>query len=95
MSFLKKQYDDEDDGRVIMEMDVEGMPWYDRRPHREKDALPKSEQPARPAHFTSGLSKMEARLYTRYSMLAGFGLSMVFVVTWVLFTLFCTEIWFR
>lgn len=93
MGFQKNQYDD--DGRVIVDMDVEGMPWYDRRPLRDKNKLNTTEQPVRPSHFTSGLSRSEARLYTRYSMLAGLGFSMVFVVTWVLFTLFCTEIWFR
>ena len=32
---MKKQYPD-DDGRTIVSMDVEGMPWHDRRIRREK-----------------------------------------------------------
>ncbi len=37
---MKKQYDD-DDGRVIANMDVDGMPWYLRRVKRDQ---PQSEE---------------------------------------------------
>ena len=32
---MRKQYDD-DDGRTIVDMNVEGMPWYDSRIKKEK-----------------------------------------------------------
>ena len=31
---MKKQYDD-DDGRTIANMDVDGMPWYHNKPQRQ------------------------------------------------------------
>jgi len=37
MSRNRKIYDD-DDGRTIANMNVEGMPWYDRRERREARA---------------------------------------------------------
>ena len=32
---MRKQYDD-DDGRTIVDMNVEGMPWYDSQIKKEK-----------------------------------------------------------
>ncbi len=82
-----KQYDDDDD-LVICNMDVDGMPWHDKRIHHEKTALLKNIQGEQ-------VTKAEARLYTWYSILAGMLVVSVFSVTWILFTLFCTKIWFR
>lgn len=39
----KKQYDD-DDGRVIASMDVDGMPWYLRRAYRRREQPKQSEE---------------------------------------------------
>lgn len=82
----KKQY--EDDGRVIANMDVEGM----RR--REKPSIPDrlpSNQPVQGEQMT----RSQARQYTWYSMLAALLISAVFSVTWILFVLFCIYVWFR
>lgn len=84
-----KKYAD-DDGRVICNMNVEGMRWYDRRARsepRSKGAVlhPQGER----------LTRSETWLYTWYAVLAGLSVVLVISATMVLFTLFCTEIWFR
>ena len=87
---MKRRFkqNDDDDGRVITSMNVEGMPWYDKAIRREKA---KSSQ-----HVQGGqMSRSEARQYTWYSMLAALAIVATFSVTWILFVLFCTEIWFR
>ncbi|MBQ6568819.1 MAG: hypothetical protein IJL87_01035 [Clostridia bacterium] len=57
----KKTYYDDDDGRVIAPMNVEGMPWYAPKP--KKPEIP-GEQPAQ-------LSQKEERLYRRAALRAG------------------------
>lgn len=87
MSKQQKQHDD-DDGRVICDMDVEGMRWHDRRVRREERAQRRTPQ-------GDPLTKAEARRFTAHALLASFLVVAVFSITWVLFVLFCTEIWFR
>jgi hypothetical protein len=82
-----KKYDD-DDGRVICNMDVEGMRWHDRRARRELFA-------ARGSIRGEQITPSESRLYTWYSVLAGLFIVLVFSLTLVLFVLFCTQIWLR
>jgi hypothetical protein len=82
-----KQYED-DDGRVICNMDVPGMRWYDKRVRREEHAMRKTAQ-------GDQLTRSEARRYTWYAVLAGLLIATVFSLTWVLFILFCTKVWFR
>lgn len=79
---------EDDDGRVICSMDVEGMRWRDKRVRREERA-------ARRVPMGNQMTRSEARRYTWYSVLAGLLIVAVFSLTWVLFVLFCTEIWFR
>lgn len=81
-----KQYDD-DDNRVICNMDVEGMRWHDRRERRQKFTetfLPKDD-----------LTRSEARRFTWYAVLSGLLVVAVFSTVLVLFTLFLTQVWFR
>ncbi len=87
MARQAKQYDD-DDGRVICNMDVEGTPWHDRRVAREQKVA------SRP-NYAPAITRSESRRYTWYSLLAGLTVASVFSITWVLFILFCTQIWFR
>lgn len=87
MTTLPKQYDD-DDGRVICDMDIEGMRWHDKRVRREKVAARKIAQ-------GDQMTRSEMRQYIWYSILAGLLIVGVFSVTWVLFTLFCVKIWLR
>ncbi|MEN6579328.1 MAG: hypothetical protein ABFD05_01710 [Anaerolineaceae bacterium] len=84
-----KQYDD-DDGRVICDMDVDGMRWHDKRLHDEKPATPA-------ASVAQGeqMTKSEARRYTFSAVLAGLTVALIFSAVWVLFILFCTKVWFR
>ena len=84
---MKKQYND-DDGRVICNMDVDGMPWHDRKVRREKNVIQKF---AQKGQFT----RTESRLYTWYSVLSAMLIASVFSITWILFILFCTKVWFR
>ncbi len=82
-----KQFED-DDGRVICNMDVEGMRWHDKSVRRREQAarkMPSSEQ----------LTGSETWRFTWSAVLAGLLIVSVFSVTWVLFILFCTKIWFR
>ena len=82
-----KQYDD-DDGRVICNMDVDGTRIHDKRMRREQRQMPRVAQ-------GDQMTKAEARQFTWYAILAGLLIASVFSVTWILFILFCTQIWFR
>lgn len=83
----KKQYED-DDGRVICNMNVEGMPWY------EKSMRIKERQVQKPI-FSEQMTRSEVRSYTWSAILAGLLIVAVFSVTWILFVLLCIHIWFR
>jgi hypothetical protein len=83
----QKKYED-DDGRVICDMDVDGLPWHDKRIRRENRA-------ARNQVQAGQMTRSEARRYTWYAILAGLLVVSVFSITWILFVLFCTQIWFR
>ena len=87
MTKKPKQYDD-DDGRVICDMDVDGMRWHDKSVRREENAKRKVAQGER-------MTRSEARRYTWYAILAGLLIAATFSVTWTLFILFCTKVWFR
>lgn len=87
MKHQQKQYED-DDGRVICSMDVDGMQWHDKAIHHEKKTVRKVVQ-------GDQMTKSEARQFTWYAILAGLLIVLVFSVTWVLFILFCTQVWFR
>jgi len=87
MNRNKQQYDD-DDGRVICSMDVDGMPHRFRRPSdpiQARKDIPGNEQ----------LTKSEAKRFTAYALLAVLLIGTVFSATWILFTLFLTKILFR
>ena len=84
----------DDGGRVIANMNVEGMPWYDRQIKREKRAERREERQTR--HYQGPqMTKSEARRYTWYAVLAGLTIVGIFSVVSILLTLFATQIWFR
>ena len=87
MAKQRRQVND-DDGRVICNMDVPGMPWHDRQIRREKRAVRRS---------GSGdqMTRSETWRFTWNAMLSGMVIALVFSGVFVLFTLFCTQIWFR
>ena len=87
MKLQPRKYDD-DDGRVICNMDVDGM-------HRDdKDTRRKAVTTRQEAHGEP-LTRSEARRYTWYAIQAGLIVAVVFSASWVLFILFCTQVWFR
>ena len=87
MTPAKKQYED-DDGRVIVSMDVDGL----RR--REKNSIPDRITSIQPVQGDQ-MTRSQARQYTWYSLLAAGLIVLVYSATWVLFTLFCIYVWFR
>jgi len=87
MKPTKKQYED-DDGRVIVSMDVDGIRGREKRSVLDRFA---SNQPVQGEQMTQS----QARQYTWYSLLAAGLIVLVYSATWVLFTLFCIYVWFR
>ncbi|NLG99964.1 MAG: hypothetical protein GX491_21615 [Chloroflexi bacterium] len=98
MSQDRKKYDD-DDGRVIVDMNVEGMPWFNRRARREQGTAQHVPTPreeiAQFVHNAEQMTDSEARRYTWNALLAGLLIVGVFAAVWVLFILFCIYVWFR
>jgi len=83
---LKKVYDD-DDGRVIAPMNVEGMPWYVPKPARIT--------PSEKTQVMPELSFREKVAFMSGVIKAVLLVALVFIGGLLAFILFCTEIWFR
>lgn len=81
------EYED-DDGRVICEMDLVGKPG--RFSKAQQRVTPPPIQPQGVI-----MTRAETWRYAWYSVLAGLLIVAVFAATWILFTLFCTLVWFR
>lgn len=79
----KKTYED-DDGRVVAKMNVDGMPWY----MRSQQEMPENND-------LSDLSKGETWEIVKGTVKASLLVAGVFVVAFLLFILFCIYIWFR
>ena len=79
----KKQYDD-DDGRTIANMNVEGMPWH--RPEQPSDSHEDEKIQLTPAETRAAIwGALKAAL-----LVAG-----IFALGFFLFILFCDTVWFR
>ena len=76
-------HEDDEDNIVIANMNVEGMPWY----KEEKRELPVAEHPDMP-------DKKETFYIILGALKAGMLIVGVFAVALILFTLFCTKVWF-
>ena len=74
---------DDDDGRVIADMNVEGMPWH--RPE-----LPENES-SEPVQ----LSPAEARAAMWGALKAALLVAAVFILGAFLFILFCEHVWLK
>ena len=74
-----------DDGRTIVPMDVDGMPWH----IRGRDASPESGAPR------TEMTKEETRRYTWAAVKAALLVVRVFAVIFGLFIAFCDFIWFQ
>lgn len=94
MSKKPKQYDD-DDGRTIINMDVPGTSWYQEHnpANLQSESSDGGHQQTRLPLVE--LTRKELRQITWSALLAGLTIAAVFSVTWVLFTLFATQIWFK
>ena len=86
MAKQRKRYDD-DDGRVIASMNVDGMPWYQRSQLFERN---KREQ----ASDFSDLTKEETREIVKGAMKASLLIAGIFILAMLLFILFCLYVWF-
>ncbi len=77
-----------DDGRTIVSMNVEGMPWYapDKPGVGDKDA------PQRPA---TPLTRKESLFFTWGALKAALLVIGVMCAGIVLFVLFCQFVWFK
>ncbi len=76
----------EDDGRTIVNMNVDGMPWY--RADRD-EAGERSGQPGQ------GMSDDELRQYKWAAVRAGLVIVLIFGAVFAAFIAFCDFIWFR
>ena len=75
----------EDDGRTIVNMNVEGMPWYHRTDNTPENLSGE--------HYR--MTKEEERLYTWAAIRAGLLIVLVFALVFGLFIAFCDFVWFR
>ena len=78
---MSKQYDD-DDGRTIVNMDVDGMPWHDRRIRRERRAKEKEDR-------EEALTKRQTARWIWRSLLAAF--AVIFIIGGVIVLLIFIE----
>ena len=87
----KKIYDD-DDGRVIANMNVDGMPWSmsDVLSRRKK-----SDEKLQSSGDFSDMTGKETREIIKGAVKAGLVIAGAFLVAAFLFILFCIYVWFR
>ncbi|NLM11871.1 MAG: hypothetical protein GX213_14085 [Clostridiaceae bacterium] len=80
----KKSYDD-DDGRVIANMNIEGTPWYVKESHLQENSSSGEFVPDRKEtyHIMKG------------ALIAGLLIGFVFIAAFFIFLLFCTRVWFK
>ena len=91
MSRRRRTEEFEDDGRTIVPMNVDGMPWYTRGVEDpEQRQAPEAGRDTRPP-----LSKQEARGYAWAAVKAGLLIGAVFAVVFLGFLAFCCFVWFR
>ena len=74
-----------DDGRTIVPMDVDGMPWY------VKD---KPDVPADDGREHYRMTKEESRMYTWAAVKAGLIIVLIFAAVFAAFIAFCDFVWF-
>lgn len=95
----KKRKDDfEDDGRVIANMNVDGMPWYSGRSHLEKNTAKKTDlfgNGAAKDAFPQKMSWRDQLAVMGGVMKAALLVAVVFAVVFTVFILFCVFVWFK
>lgn len=77
----------EDDGRTIVNMNVEGMPWYaPERPGASREAPEREHTP---------MTREEGRVFVWGAMKAALLVVGVMCAGLILFVLFCQLVWFK
>jgi len=92
----KKKYYDDDDGETIVNMDVEGMPWYDRR--IGSDSKTADGEPVKAAPGMSdreNMTKEELRAYRFAALKAALFVAVIFGAAYAAFIAFCDFVWFN
>lgn len=105
----KKIYDD-DDGRVIADMNIDGMPWTDGRrynlpsimpkmkrrelQHTEEEKLPDDGVVLRPKEDKITLTRKETFAMIINALAAALLIFAIIGITAAAFILFCTKVWF-
>ncbi len=92
MTRKKPDLSEGDDGHTIVNMNVEGMPWY--KPE-SGTRLPHAERKHPQEHAEQVLTKEEGRYYTWGSLKAALLVVGVLSAGLVLFVLICQFVWFR
>jgi len=84
----RKRYDD-DDGRTVANMNVDGMPWYveENKSRKTGPDAPEGEKPYE-------MTRPEKRAFMSGVLGATLIVAAVFALGYLLFILFCTNIWF-
>ena len=88
MTKRKPELPEDDDGRTIANMNVEGMPWY-----VPGGAVPRAERKKR-TEAEPVLTRQESRYYTWGALKAALLVTGVICGGIVLFVLFCLYVWF-
>ena len=90
----KNRFPEGDDGRTIVNMNVDGMPWY--TPREKTGENPDGNKPWNDRKGNDvALSKQESRYYTWGALKAALLVVGVICAGIVLFILFCVYVWFR
>lgn len=84
MAKQRKTYDD-DDGRVIANMNVDGMPWFVESARKKQES----------SGSELDLNKEETKYVIWGAMKAGLLIAGVFILGALIFILFCLFVWFR
>ena len=79
----RRKYDD-DDGRVIANMNVDGMPWYVEAAHKKQEQ----------SGTELDLTKEETKAVIWGTIKSGLLIAGVFILGALIFILFCLHIWF-
>ena len=76
-----------DDGRVIADMNVPGMPWYNEASRKPEIKTGKEQE--------LDLTKKEKRAMVGGVVAAALLVTVLFAGIFFLFILFCTQVWFK
>lgn len=82
---MKQKKDFEDDGRVIANMNIEGTPWYVADEVKNGATSQVHTTPTRKETFH----------LIKGALTAGLMIGFIFVAAFLIFILFCTQIWLR